>query len=78
MNNTMYGVGNSAGIQLDWSSLPVTAPIGVYMNSAKAVLLPVSDKFKLPMTQFSADTTFTVSSTAFSFAPTTFSVKQGD
>jgi len=30
------------------------------------------------MTQFSADTTFTVSSTAFSFAPTTFSVKQGD
>jgi len=30
------------------------------------------------MDQFSADTTFTVSSTAFSFAPTTFSVKQGD
>jgi hypothetical protein len=30
------------------------------------------------MKQFSADTTFTVSNTAFSFAPTTFSVKQGD
>jgi len=46
----MYGVGNSAGIQLDWTSLPVDAPIGVYMSSAKAVLVPLSDKFKLPMT----------------------------
>jgi len=45
MNNTMYGVGNSAGIHLDWAALPVTAPIGVYMSSAKASLKPISDKF---------------------------------
>lgn len=70
MNTSFYGYGKESKTYLKWSEPIVEAKIGLY--SGKVTLVPENTKV------FFEDLTFTTTSSAFSFDPSTFKVFTGN